>query len=305
MKKLHTFILTMLLGMVSMGTFAQNCIRIHNSDKTHNTFMKLEIDNIKFSEDKQTQTITTKNGNKYDFDMAKVDSVTSFNIHFLYNVVFKGSIFDKWWSPSWEENESRPYIELNRDGSIVWRNNVKLNGRYDMDGSGTLHIYMNGFEAFRIVPTIITEDFFCGKFYVWNGEIGKFVRESEDITMMRNIPGDWSIDYNQLTSHKWGAYIHDEDEDEDEGVNETIVTQFTTDGKVKYYIDGKLISTGTYTLDKTKNILTTKAVIDDEYEEIQYRVCNLTDRSIILFEIVTDYQEDPDGGEYTELRTMD
>lgn len=307
MKKTYTFLLTMVLAMVSLGTFAQNCIRIHNSDKTHNTFMKREIDNIKFSEDNQTQTITTKNGNTYDFDMAKVDSVSSFNINFLYNVVVKGdgSIFDKWWSPGWGDGESRVYIEFNRDGSVVWTTSDeghtnKIYGNFDMDGNGTVHLYFHGFEAFRIVPKIITDDFFFGDFYAYDGDDGKFEQE-ESISMVRNIPGEWSVDYSYLTAHKWGGY----ESDDEDGVKETIATQFTADGKVKYYIDGKLVSTGTYTLDKKTNILTTKAVIDDEYEEVQYRVCNLTNRSLILFEIVTDYEEDPDGGEYTELRVID
>ena len=322
MKRRYTFLLTVLLLAFAVGMQAQNSIRVYKSDKTHVTFLKREIKNIKFDANKGTQTINLHNEDKDPvvFNMEDVDSVRSYNILFLYNVKRPGteaeSLFDKWYDFGWEPGETRVYFDLQRDGTVVYNGwteedentgeekhkTIKGTFTYDDD---YIHLYFFGTELWRIKVSMITDDFFVGVWYERDDDDDKvhFSRVME-WGLVREIKGDWKIDYSQLENKMWGYYASNEENGAANEVSNAM--KFSSDGKLLAYINGRQVSTGSWSVDKTHNILKTTIADPDtgEKETVRYQICNLTDRSFILLEKVNADDGDPDGDDYIELRII-
>lgn len=319
MKIRYTFLLTVLMLAFAVGMQAQNSIRVYKSDKTHYTFLKKEIKDIKFDANKGTQTIRLQKEGEDPvvFNMEDVDSVRSYNILFLYNVIYKGSIFDKWYNIGWEPGESRVYFDLQRDGTVVYNGwteedentgeekhrTIKGTFTYDND---YIHFYFFGAERWRIKVRMVTDDFLVGTWFEpeedEDGKIRFF--PVMEMGLVREIKGDWKIDYSQLEDKKWGYYMN---VDETDTSTETwYAMKLASGGKLLSYINGRQVSTGSWSVDKTNNILKTTTADPDtgEKETVRYQICNLTDRSFILLEKVNADDGDPDGDDYLELRVI-
>lgn len=319
MKRLYIFLFTVLMLAFAVGTQAQNSIRVYKNDKTHYTFLKKEIKDIKFDAAKGTQTIRLQKEGEDPvvFNMEDVDSVRSYNILFLYNVIYKGSIFDKWYNIGWEPGESRVYFDLQRDGTVVYNGwteedentgeekhrTIKGTFTYDND---YIHLYFFGTEFWRIKVRMVTDDFLVGTWFEPDEDPDGKIRFSPvgEMGLLREIKGDWKIDYDQLENKMWGYYGADDADDCTAEVCHAM--KLSSDGKLLAYIDGKLVSTGSWSVDKTNNILKTTAADPEtgEMETVRYQICNLTDRSFILLEKVNADDGDPDGDDYLELRVI-
>lgn len=327
MKRLYTFLFTVLMLAFAVGIQAQNSIRVFKNDKTHYTFLKKEIKDIKFDAAKGTQTIhlTNEELEPVVFNMEEVDSVKSHNIRFLYNVKRVESIFDKWYNIGWEPGESRVYFDLRRDGTVVYNGwteedeetgeekHKTIKGTYTYDDE-YIHLYFFGVELWRIKVKMVTKDFLVGEWFGSDEDEdgNRFFGSMGIMGLLREIKGDWKIDYSQLENKMWGYYggeDGDDDGDDDECTAEVShAMKLASDGKLLAYIDGKLVSTGSWSVDKTHNILKTTGVVDPdtgELETIRYQICNLTDRSFILLEKVNADDGDPDGDDYMELRIIE
>lgn len=298
-----------LLLMVATEGLAQNAIRVYKNDKTHTTFLKSEVKQIKFDADKAMQSITTKTDTTYKFDMNEVDSVRSFNITFLVNVIFSDSPYGRWYDYGWEKQGHRPYFDLRRDGTLVFYNGESyLKGTWTMDDSN-ICFYLNDALLYKIKLKMITKDFLCGEVSINDGR-GNMMPWGIQ-SLLREIKGDWTIDYDQLAGKKWGVYAIDLDDEALVNSNGKLYQVFDGKGNVKSYVGDCLFAQGTYTIDKAKKLLTThlKYLIGEdagESDTAHYQICNLTDRSLILYEIVTDEDDDPDGSDgFMELRIIE